>query len=139
MAVMHPSSADVFQSDLIACAEKVKAGVTKAYTRKKDCHWDAWHQYCLENSIDPFLRDSTDKIHYLQVFALRYRDGRISPSGKSVASKTESDAVHSVGQKFASMGAKDPRKDSNGGINFRLQRHFRANVKEDKPPVCVPR
>ena len=47
------------------------------------------------------------------------------------------DAVRSVGQTFARLGAKDIRKDSLGVIDFRLQRQFKSYGKTDPAPDRV--
>ena len=47
------------------------------------------------------------------------------------------DALRSVGQMFASLGARDIRKDSLGTIDFRLQRQLRSYGKDDSPPARV--
>jgi hypothetical protein len=91
----------------------------------------------LENSIEPFMRRCYDPIPLLQVFAQRYRDGRITPRHNAVRSDTVSDAVRAAGQTFARLGARDIRKDAYGDIDFRIYRHFRAYTKEDDFPSRV--
>jgi hypothetical protein len=73
----------------------------------------------------------------LQVFAHRYRDGRIIPRNNDVRSDTVSYAVRAVGQKFARLGAIDIRKDAYGDIDFRIYRQFWAYTEEDDPPSRV--
>ena len=131
---MCPDTANVFRTDLLTSKEAVAAGVTAAYSKKKDTHWNCWKEFCEDSGLDPFLLCTKDPIPYLQVFAVRYRDGRLAPGGKPVASKTVSDAVRSVGQRFSGMGAKDPRKDCDGEIDFRLSRQYRSYTKNDGPP-----
>ena len=137
MATLSPSTADVFQSDLGIVQKAIASGVTDAYAKKKDSHWALWITYCASLSLDPFLRHSKDPVPYLQVFGARYRDGRIAPRGNAVASKTVSDAIRSVGQRFASLGSKDPRYDSVGNIDFRISRLLRSYTKTDAPPNRV--
>lgn len=48
-----------------------------------------------------------------------------------------SNALRSVGQTMASLGARDARFDSNGNIDFRLSRMLRAYGREDPPPHRV--
>jgi hypothetical protein len=42
-----------------------------------------------------------------------------------------------VGQGFARLGAPDPRLNSTGGIDFRLQRQLRGYAQADPPPRRV--
>jgi hypothetical protein len=56
----------------------------------------------------PFLEALSDPIPYLQVFAQRYRDGRLSKSTLSVRSCTVEQALRDIGQTPASLGAPDP-------------------------------
>jgi len=47
------------------------------------------------------------------------------------------DALRSMGQTFASLGAQDIRKDSLGTIDFRIQWQLRSYAKADPPPDRV--
>ena len=67
----------------------------------------------------------------LQAFGLRWRDGRISPSGYPNRSRLVEDAIRLFCQKFPSLGSKDPRLDETGKQDFRLRRMFSAWKKED--------
>jgi hypothetical protein len=137
MALMSSAARSKFESYLGIVKEEVRSGVTNAYTKRKDSHWTIWVEYCEQSHLDPFLRGTTDPIPFLQVFAAQYRDGSIAPSKKSVRSKTVSDAVRSVGQKFSGLGSTDPRYDVYGKIDFRLSRQYRSYTKKDSPPVRV--
>ncbi len=135
---------DDFLSDLGFVEEEVRSGVDPSYANKKDTHWDVWVEYCRKCCIDPFLHGTEDPIPYLQVFARRYHDGRVAPRGKPVKSKTVSDALCSVGQRFANLGADDPRLNRFGKLEFRLARQKRCYLKNDTPvvrvkplPICV--
>ena len=62
---------------------------------------------------------------------------QLAPSGDTVRSRTVEDALRAVGQKFASLGTKDVRKDGHGKIDFRIQRQLRYFSKSDAPPSRV--
>ncbi|MHA7856432.1 hypothetical protein [Marinobacter shengliensis] len=47
------------------------------------------------------------------------------------------DAIRSVGQTMASMGAKDSRLDQTGHLDFRLAPMLKAYAREDDPPNRV--
>jgi hypothetical protein len=70
-------------------------------------------------SASPSLLSSIeDPVALLQVYGQRYRTGKIAPNKRAVQSRTVEDALRSVGQTFAGMGAADPRLTSQGKIDF---------------------
>ena len=87
--------------------------------------------------IPPSLSTVRDPIPYLQIFARRYRDGRLAPSGRQVRSRTVEDALRSVGQAFSALGAPDPREAAPNKIDFRLQRQLRGYKRQDPAPTRV--
>ena len=78
-----------------------------------------------------------DPVMLLQLFGVRWRDGRISPSGEPNRARSVEDAIRFVGQKFSSLGAADPRLDAAGKQDFRLRRMYSAWKKVDDPPTRV--
>ena len=144
MAVMPLGVQNEFCSDLGLVQKTMSTAIHPQYATKKMSYWDIWLQFCAKHKINPFFNGIEDPIPLLQVFAHRYRDSIISPSGQGVKSEAVSDALCSVGQKFSSLGANDPRKDSFGKIDFCLTRLYPSFKKTDKPkirvkplPVCV--
>jgi hypothetical protein len=93
-----------------------------------------WEKFTLESNLDPFLCTCSDPVPIIQVFAQRYRDGRIATKGNPVWSGTVEDAVRAVGQAFTHLGDPDIRKDLFGEIDFRISRLFTCYKKEDSPP-----
>jgi hypothetical protein len=47
------------------------------------------------------------------------------------------DGIRAVGQAYARLGSPDPRKDSHGGVDFRIQRQIKGYKKDDAPPRRV--
>ena len=70
----------------------------------------------------------------LNAFARDYRTGNITPNSRGVRSRTVEDAVRSIGQAIAMLGAKDPWMMSTGKIDGRLQLQFRCYSWQDHPP-----
>ena len=137
MENLPPADRDVLSADLSLVQETIAAGVCTKTAISKDAHWTLWSHYCHEIQIDPFLRDISDPIPFINVFAQRYRDGRLSPSGKSVTASWISTVLCSVGQTFKRMGARDPRKDRTGDIDYRISQQLRSWNKTDPPPRRV--
>lgn len=115
----------------------MRASVVDNYAKKKDRHWAVWYDFCLQYDMDPFLRHAADPVPYLQIFGEKYRNGELSLSGNPVASRTVEDALRSIGQTYARMGTPDPRKDTAGGIDYRIYAQLRGYGKSDKPPKRV--
>jgi hypothetical protein len=102
-----------------------------------DKHWGRWEEFCLENSVDPYLQTWDDPVPIIQVFGERYHDGILAPKQHSAKSRTVEDALRDVGQAHARLGPPDPRKDHHGKIDFRIQRDIKAYEKSDNPPRRV--
>jgi hypothetical protein len=134
---MHPSVRDAFSRDLRIAQDAVRSGVVAKRSIAATKHWERWLDFCTECAVDPWFPEGDDPIPYLQVFAVRYRDGRIAPRGKSVRSGTVSDALRAIGQTYRSVGAPDIRLDTFGAIDFRVTRQLRSYGKEDPPPDRV--
>jgi hypothetical protein len=73
----------------------------------------------------------------IQVFGERYRDGRLPPLKNAIKVRTVEDALRAIVQAHARLGAPDPRKDSHGGIDFRIQRQISSYKRVDRPPCRV--
>jgi hypothetical protein len=102
-----------------------------------DNHWTRWDAFCMAHNIDPYLKTWADPVPILQVFGERYRDGRLAPLKNPVKARTVEDALRAVGQAHARLGAPDPRRDTFGGIDFRIQRQIKSYHKVDDPPRRV--
>jgi len=134
---VSPESRDELRADLSLIRNAVEAGVVPSRAAAANSAWNIWQLFCVSLQADPFLQCGTDPILLLQIFAQRYRDGRIAPSGKQVRSRTVEDAVRAVGQGFTRLGSPDPRLTSNGKLDFRLQRQLSGYSKTDPPPNRV--
>jgi len=88
--------------------------------------------------VDPYLTDDTiDPTHLLRVFAIRYRSGTLAPRGQPVQSRTVENALRSVGQTLALLGAPDPCLNTLGTMDFRLSRLLRGFTAADPAPNRV--
>ena len=97
-----------------------------------------WAKFCDDNGLCTDLRDvPCDPVPILLLFAYQYRTGRISPSVRPVRSRTVEEAVRQVAQAFTRVGALDPRLNSFGELDFRIQALFQAWKRDDTPPMRV--
>jgi hypothetical protein len=134
---MDPDAAFLFRRDYGLAQVDVASGVVSSRSAAATHHWTTWCDYCTSLGLDPTLQEHENPVPFLQVFMYRYRTGGIAPSGRQVRSRTVEDAVRSVGQTFASVGATDPRLNKVGKIDFRLQRQLSCYSKQDPPPNRV--
>jgi hypothetical protein len=137
MAALPPDVRNNFGRDYGLAQQDVKAGVVSSRAQGAEGHWKTWLAYCSELGINPTLQEFQDPIPILQVFIRRYRIGEIAPSKRQVRSRTVEDALRSVGQAFATVGSPDPRLNSQGNIDFRIQRQLACYTKQDPPPNRV--
>jgi hypothetical protein len=137
LAHVSPDGRIDLRTDLRLIREAVEAGVVPSRAAAANSAWGIWQRFCHTLGTDPYLGDGQDPLLLVQIFAQRYRDGRIAPSHHSVRSRTVEDAVRAVGQGFTRLGAPDPRLTSNGKLDFRLQRQLAGYAKADPPPKRV--
>ena len=137
MADVATARRDDFIHSFRAAADDVAEGLTASRTASADTHWAQWHTFCVRVALDPLLVSYRDPVPILNTFAREYRTGRISASGAAVRSRTVEDAVRSVGQTLAALGARDPRLTDGGDVDIRLRLQYRAYSKQDPPPRRV--
>ena len=137
MASMQPRIRNQFSTDLITAQRAVRAGVVETRARASDRSWGLWVDFCRAHSVDTWFAAHDDAIPYLQVFAARYRDGRLAPGGHPVRSDTIKNVLRDIGQTYRSMGAADIRLDRHGRTDFNLYRQLRSYTKEDPPAKRV--
>ena len=115
--------------------QAVDAGVVAGRTQLAITSWNNWSVFCHDLCIDPQLREITNPISLLQIFAHRYRTGEIS--GRRVRARTVEDSLRTIAQTLTRVGAPDPRRDVNQQLDFRLTRQLRSYSKADPPPKRV--
>jgi hypothetical protein len=137
LATLPTCKADALRADIGVVDERIRSGVTAKRANAMDKHWGRWEQFCLDHNVDPYLQTWEDPVQIIKVFGERYRNGRLAPLHNTVTSRTMEDALRAVGQAHARLGAPDPRKDHQGGIDFRIQRQLKSYAKTDDPPRRV--
>jgi hypothetical protein len=123
--------------DFRAVAVDTALGVNARSAVRAGSVWHHWCTFCISLNIDEYLSALDDPVPILQLYARRYRTGEIAPSQRQVRSGTVDDALRTIGQTHASMGAPDPRINAFGKIDFRLQRQLACYAKADPPPSRV--
>ena len=137
LEVHSPETAHAFRADLSAVAATSRAAIGAQRAKSQDNTWSIWCDFCAEHHVDPLLQAVTDPIPYLQVFAQRYRDGRLAKNGQPVRARTVEDALRAVGQTMASMGAKDHRLEGPNKLEYRLSQLIAGWKRMDPASVRV--
>ena len=126
---------NLLRTDHVSALYQIQHGVDAGYVASQERFWKEWCTFCRSIWQDPLLKDSDDPKLLLSIFATRVRDGRCAPGGAPVKAGSVSTALRAVGQKFAFMGAPDPRLDDYGRIDRRLKRQLDYMEKADPPPA----
>jgi hypothetical protein len=138
MASLPAASIDALQRDSSTIDEAIRHGVSRGRLSTASTYERIWHAFCEQHELDPYLANAPDPIFWLQVFAARIRDGRISASGKSVRAGTVGDALQLVAQTFTLVGERDPRMiPGTTTMHPRLRLLLKSYSKEDAPPRRV--
>jgi len=88
--------------------------------------------------FDSLLQAVKDKVQILQVFGRRVRTGKFAAGNAPVKSSWIDKITYGqLGQTFLKLGHLDPRLNSSGNVDFRIQRTLSAYTKEDPPPNRV--
>ena len=126
MSTVDPAAQTRFWNSFSIATEDIREGLSVVQATAADGHWIKWAYFCARVALDHLLVAYKDPVPILNVFAQDYRTGNITPNSRGVRSKTVEDAVRSIGQAIAMLGAKDPRMMSTGKIDGRLQIQFRC-------------
>ena len=84
-------------------------------------------------AIEPLLILYRDLVPILNTFARQYRTSYLAPSGRHVLFRTVEDAVRSIVQAFAAMGAPDSHLTSQRYLDIHLQFQYPYHNKKDLP------
>jgi hypothetical protein len=137
LASRRPEVANAFRADQRLVADTCRAAVGAQRAARQDNTWGIWLEFCAEHEVTPLLENLPDPIPHLQIFAQRYRDGRLAKNGDPVRARTVEEAVRAIGQTMASLGAKDHRLQSHKHIEYRLQQLVAGWKRVDPAPKRV--
>jgi len=137
LASLHAGPGAAFSRLHELAQADVEQGVVPSRSQASSNHWILWQEFCDDLQLDSTLVSYDDPVPILQVFAYLFRNGFINASGRKVRARTVEDIVRSIGQAFAAVGARDPRLNSLGKMDFRLNRMWKAYKKQDPPPNRV--
>ena len=120
-----------------AGTEAIFEGLYTSKAASADTHWTILSALCANVALKPLIMSYKDPIPFLATFAVEYRCGNISASGKNLFSCILEDAVLSIGQALAAMGDKDPWLNSEGALEICLKFQYRTYFNQDPPTNCV--
>ena len=132
MEAASPSTRLHFTADLGTALDLASRNVRPKTRRAKNVTFGVWTRFCIEHQRHPSLRDvpdHDDKVAYLLVFALRYRQQR------SVRADAVEKALLAVGQGISDLGEPDPRKLSHhSDRNHPLLAAFLKALRDEDSP-----
>ena len=131
MAHMKPIQQHIFLRSFRAAMEAIAEGLYTSRDTSTNNHWTIWSYFCANVVLKPLLLSYKYPIPFLSTFAAEYRSGNIGASGKNICSCTLEEAIRSIGQALAVMEAKDPRLNSEGGLDICLKFQYRVYYKQD--------
>ena len=138
MATAPATTRGNLETDLRLVSDHTALGVVSSRTRSSAHLWTIWTDFCRSVNADPFCQTLSDPIPLLQVFALRYRTGDLSASGRAVRKRQVEEALRAVGQTLAGLGLPDPRLTHfSDKLDFRLRRQLATYQRADPAPARV--
>ena len=93
-----PATRDALRADFLLAQKTVAAGVIPSRNRKAQRAWDIWCTFCTSINANPNVSQMADPVALLQTCGLRWRDGRISPSGDPNRARLVEEAIRLVSQ-----------------------------------------
>ncbi len=100
-----PATAAAFRADLGLAAAACRRALGSQQATSQDNTWAiSWLDFCAEHNVDSLLKNCPDPIPYFQVFAQRYRDGRLAKDGHPVQSCTVEDAFVPLARRWPAWG-----------------------------------
>ena len=134
---MDPAKAVRFRRDFGIAQKTVTSGVSAGRAKSADTSWRQWTEFTDSLGLDPFLEAFEDKVPILQVFGQRVRSGELAADGNPIRARSVEDYIRHVAQTFLHVGTDDPRLNTAGNIDFRLNRTYASWKKVDPPPNRV--
>jgi hypothetical protein len=126
------------RADILSAREASAHAIGLERAKSTNKAWVTWTEFCTSFEVDPYLRNVDDPILFFQAYGTRVRDGRLSPSGKPVRSRSVEDAWRKVGQTMADMGYPDHRNIPNTNrLVRRLALQLRGYARDDDPATRV--
>lgn len=137
MEAVPAQARDALRVDLLSAMQESSTAGNISRATARNSVWHVWKGFCDALHLQDLLSSISDPIPFLQVFARRYRDGRLALRGKPVRARTVEEAVRAVGRTFVELGSSDPRLNCYGALDVRLSAQIAQWKQEDPPPRRV--
>jgi hypothetical protein len=138
MAALPAATINALQCDQRTIHEAMRHGVSRGRLSTASAYEAIWKGFCQQHLLDPLLSHAPDPVSWIQIFASRVRDSRLSASHKPVRSNTVGDALQLVAQTFTLVGARDPCLiPGTQTLDPRLKLQLKSYAKEDASPRRV--
>ena len=133
MAAAPPAARDEFRDTLRAALQTADTARTPKTRAARSNVFDKWTGFCRRLLVREDLSDvaPADRLSFLLVFGMLYREGRFS--SHQVRSGTVQDALLAVGKGLADLGTPDPRLLPTGRTVPLLADFYSAMADQDSP------
>jgi hypothetical protein len=88
--------------------EAMRSGISHGRHTAAHMYWHQWLHFCRQYELVPYLTQGSNAIGWLQIFAQRVRNGRLSASHNNVQAGTMADAITFVASAHTMAGLPDP-------------------------------
>ena len=120
MSTVDPATKTRFWDSFSASTEDIREGLSVGQATFANGHWTKRAYFCARVALHPLIVAYKDPVPILNAFARDYQTENIAPNSHAVQSRTVEDAVWSIGQAIAMLGAKDPRMTPTCNLDGRL-------------------
>jgi hypothetical protein len=132
-----PALREQYRADWCALTAATARRLSRQRNTNACSAWRLWENFCTTLNIQPTFLGSRNPMPLLLLFAQQYRTGSIAPGRHPVRARTVEDAIRAIGQRYARLGAPDPRLNIHGDVDLRLTSLYRAWQRDDAPPSRV--
>jgi hypothetical protein len=116
----------------------LRSGLSLGRQTAATTYWNIWSNFRLQHNLEPYITQGSDAIYWLQIFAVRVRNGWLSASNNPVQADTVADALTHVGMAHTMVNQQDPcLVPGSTALHPRLTRILNGFRKEDSAPSRV--
>jgi hypothetical protein len=113
----------------------LRSGLSIGRQTAATTYWNIWSNFRLQHNLEPYITQGSDAIYWLQIFAVRVRNGWLSASNNPVRADMVADALTHIGTAHTMANQRDPRLvPGSTALHPRLTCILNGFQKEDSAP-----
>jgi hypothetical protein len=138
METLSAARKDELRNDARLVQDALRSSVSRCRHTSATTYWNLWLRVCQQYSLGPYLSQGSNTVAWLQIFAQRVCDGRLSASGNPVQAGTVAEAITFVAALHKMAGLPDPRLIvGSHTMDPRISRLVQSYKKADPSPDRV--